>query len=294
MLDTLHRFDFDVGFLVAGEVDVGQDQESLRAVGDIEGAVEAKLLDAALLASGLVEGFSQRDGVVVELICKLGRKNGDRKRNGRLDLHAQFLAVVVGSHQAIDFGRLRDVVFFVHDAPPVELRQDAIVHAIPRVVLDVKVVGRNKLADARSEDGSDGGDDRLFRFSLIVEGDDHRALGRQMTFVNRIDDVLLDADWTEIHGSVGVLHRGVPLIGPDHGDGHRVAGFDLDVHVAATGGRMVDAAGVEACGLHRDGFAVGGSPVEDAIVLTECDCGTGAEQRDEYTEVSHYHKYWRG
>jgi hypothetical protein len=61
VLDTLHGLDLDFGFLVAGEVDVGQDQEGLRAVRDIESAVEAEFLHAAFLAFGSVEGVSERD-----------------------------------------------------------------------------------------------------------------------------------------------------------------------------------------------------------------------------------------
>lgn len=287
MLDALHGFDLHVGFLVAGEVDIGQHQQSLRAVGDIEGAVEAQLLNSALLASRLVQRIRERDAAVVELIREVRRNNRDREWNGRLNLYVQFLPVVIGSHQAVDLGRLRDLVFFVHDTPPVELGQDAVVHAIPSVVLDVEVVGRNKLADAGSEDGSDGRDDRLFRLPLVVEGNDHGALGRQMTLVNRADHVLFDAGEAEVHRCVGMLHRVVPLIGPGHGDGHGIAGFDLDVHVAAAGGWTIRAPGMEACGLHGNGFVVGWSPVEDAIVLAECKRGAGAEQRGEPTEVSH-------
>jgi hypothetical protein len=294
VVDALHGVDLDVGSLVTGEVGVGQDQQSLRAIGDIEGAVEAKLLDAALFASGFIKSVGQRDVVVIELIRDMRRKNGDRERNGRLNLYAQFLAVVVWGHQAINFGHLRDIVFFVHDPPPVKLGQDAVVYAIPREVLDAEVVGRNKLADAGPENGSDGRDDRLFRLALIVESDDHRALGRQMTFVNRADDVLPDTHESEVHRSVGVLHRVVPLIGPRHGDGHGIVGFDLDVHVPAAGSRAVRPPGMEAGWFHGDGFVVGWSPVEDAVVLAECKCGAGAEQRGEYKEGSHHHKYWRG
>ena len=71
MLDALYRLDLDIGFLVAREVYVRQDHESLRTIGDIEGAVETELLDAALLASSLVEGFGERDGAVVELIREM-------------------------------------------------------------------------------------------------------------------------------------------------------------------------------------------------------------------------------
>ncbi len=41
VLHALHGIDFDVGFLVSGEGDVGQDQQRLRAVRDIEAAIEA-------------------------------------------------------------------------------------------------------------------------------------------------------------------------------------------------------------------------------------------------------------
>jgi len=66
------------------------------------------------------------------------------------------------------------------------------------------------------------------------------------------------------------------------------------VHVTAAGSRMVGAAGMKACGLHRDRFAVGWSPIEDPIVLTECERAARPEQRGEYAEFSHFHKYWRG
>ncbi len=287
MLHALHGFDLDLGFFVAREVDIGKHHEILRAVGDVEGAIEAELLHAALLASGLVEGVRERDCAVVKLIGKVRGKDGDCQRNGRFNPHAQFLTVVVGSHQAVDLGRGRDVVFLVHDASPVELGQDAVVHAIPGVILDADVVRRNELANAGSEDGSNGRDDGPFGPALIAEGDDHRALGRQMTFVDRVNDVLLNADETEIQWRLGVLHGVVPRIGPYHGDSHRIAGFDLDMHIAAAGCGTVRASRMNACGLHRDGFVVGRSPVENAIVLAECECGAGVKQRGKYAEFSH-------
>ena len=57
---------------------------------------------------------------------------------------------------------------------------------------------------------------------------------------------------------------------------------------------MVHATGMNARGLHWNGLVVGRSPVEDAIVLTECDYGAGAEQHRECTQTSHCHNYWRG
>ena len=47
-----------------------------------------------------------------------------------------------------------------------------------------------------------------------------------------------------------MLHRVGPLVGPNHRYGDRKSGLDADVHVAASGGGMVDAAGVKAGRLH--------------------------------------------
>ena len=56
MLDALYRVGLDRGFLVAGKIDVGEDQQGLRAIGDVKSAVEAHGLDATFFAAGLVEG----------------------------------------------------------------------------------------------------------------------------------------------------------------------------------------------------------------------------------------------
>ena len=99
-----------------------------------------------------------------------------------------------------------------------------------------------------------------------------------MALVNRAGDMLLHAKKAEIHRRVGVLHGGVPFVGPSHGDGHGISGFNADVEVAASGCGMVDAAGVQAGGIHGDGLAVGGGPVEDAIVLSARGDGKGADE----------------
>ena len=143
MLDALYGVDLDIGFLVAGKIDVGEDQQRLRAIGDIKSAVEAHRLDATFLAAGLVEGVGEGHGLVVDLVGKMRWQESDRQRDGRLDLHAEFLAVVVWSHQTVDLGCRRDLVFFVEDAAPVELRLNAI------VVLDVEIVGGNELPRLR-------------------------------------------------------------------------------------------------------------------------------------------------
>src|SRR5258708_16923897 len=97
MLDALSRVGLDSGFLVAGKTDVGQDQQGLRAVRDVKSAVEVHRLDATFLAAGLVEGVGEGYGLVVDLIGKMRWQQGDRQRDRRLDLHAEFLAIVVRS-----------------------------------------------------------------------------------------------------------------------------------------------------------------------------------------------------
>src|SRR6202158_1630648 len=121
MLDALYCVDLDSGFLVAGNIDVGKDQQGLRAIGDVKSAVEAHRLDATFLAAGLVEGVGEGYGLVVDVVVKMRWKESDGQGNRRLDLHAEFLAVVVGSHQTVDLVYGRYLVFFVEDAAPVEL-----------------------------------------------------------------------------------------------------------------------------------------------------------------------------
>src|SRR6202521_374746 len=150
MLDALYRVGLDSGFLVAGKIDVGEDQQGLRAMGDVKSAVEAHRLDATFLAAGFVECVGEGHGLVVDLVGKMRWQQSDRQGDGRLDLHAEFLAVVVWSHQTVDLGCRRYLVFFVEDPAPVELRLNAI------VVLDVEIVRGNELPRSRSEDGANG------------------------------------------------------------------------------------------------------------------------------------------
>src|SRR6266851_1816750 len=217
MLDALYRVDLDGGFLVAGKIDVGQDQQRLRAIGDVKRAVEAHGLEATFLAAGLVEGVGEGYGLVVDLIGKMRWQQSDRQGDGRLDLYAEFLAVVVRSHQTVDLGRRRDLVFFVEDAAPVELRLN------DTEVLDVKIVGGKELPRSGSEDCADGGEDGPLGPALIAEGDDHGAIGGKMTLVNRTGDMLLHAEEAEVCRGSGA-HGGVPLVGPSHGHGDRVSG----------------------------------------------------------------------
>lgn len=77
MVNALHGVDFDVGLFVAGEGDVGQDEERLRSVGDVEGAIKTHLLDAALFASGLVERVGQGNGLVVNLVGEMRGQQRD-------------------------------------------------------------------------------------------------------------------------------------------------------------------------------------------------------------------------
>ena len=82
MLDALYRIDLDISFLVAGKIDVGEDHQRLRAIGDIKSAVEAHGLDATFLAAGLVEGVAESYGLVVDLIGKMRWQQSDRQRDG--------------------------------------------------------------------------------------------------------------------------------------------------------------------------------------------------------------------
>ena len=254
MLDAFYRVGLDSGFLVAAKIDVGEDQQGLRTIGDVKSTVEAHGLDAAFLAASLVEGVGEGYGLVVDLIGKMRWQQSNRQRDGRFDLQAEFLSVVVWSHETVDLGHRRDLVFFVEDAAPVELRLKAM------VVLDVEIVWRNELSHSRSEDGTNGGEDGLLGPALIAEGDDHPPFGGKMTLVNRAGDMLLHAEETEIRRGSGVPYGGVPFVGPSHGHGDRVSGVDLHMHVAAPDSGIVDVAGVQAGGLQRDRLAVGSNP----------------------------------
>jgi hypothetical protein len=280
VVDALYCVDLDIGFLVAGKIDVGKNQQRLRAIGDVKSAVEAHRLDATFLAAGFVEGVVEGYGLVVDLVGKMRWQQSDRQGDRRLDLHAEFLAVVVWSHQTVDLGYQRYLVFFVEDATPVELGLNAI------VVLDMEIVGGNELPHSGSEDGANGGDDGLLGLALIAEGDDHWAFGGKMTLENRAGYMLPDAEEAKIRSGLGVLHGGVPFVGPGHGHGDRVSGVDLHVHVAAPDSRIVDAASVEAGGLQGDRLAVGRGPVENTV-LPESERGEGAEDRGDDGGVSH-------
>src|ERR1700686_1144165 len=258
MLDALYRVGLDSGFLVAGKIDVGEDQQRLRAIGEVKSAVEAHGLDATFLAAGLVECVGQGYGLVVDLIGKMRWQQSDRQRDGRLDLQAEFLAVVVWGHEAVDLGYRRDLIFFVEDAAPVELRLKA------TVVLDVEIVGGKELPRSRSEDDANGAEGAPLGPALIAESDDHGPFGRKMTLVNRAGDMLRHAEEAEIR-SGSWAHGGVPFVGPSHGHGDRVSGIDLHMHVAAPDRGTVDAARVQAGGLQRDRLAVSGGP-DDRIL----------------------------
>lgn len=143
MVHAFDGVDFDVGFLVPGEVDVGEDEQCLRAVGDIEGAIKTHGLHAAFFASSLAECVGESYGLVVNLVGQMRRQQRDGQRNRRFDFHAEFLVVVVGRHQAVNFGRRCHFIFFIQDAAPVETGLHAVVHATPTEVLDVKIIGRN-------------------------------------------------------------------------------------------------------------------------------------------------------
>jgi len=84
MLDALYRVDLDSGFLVAGNIDVGEDQQGLRAMGDVKSAVEVHGLDATFLAAGLAEGVGEGYGLVIDLVGKMRWQQSYRQRMGDL------------------------------------------------------------------------------------------------------------------------------------------------------------------------------------------------------------------
>ena len=77
MVDASYGVGLDSGFLVAGKIDVGEDQQGLRAIGHVESAIEGHRLDAAFLAAGLVERGGEGDGLVVDLVGKMRWQQGD-------------------------------------------------------------------------------------------------------------------------------------------------------------------------------------------------------------------------
>ena len=79
MLHTHHRLNLDVGFFMAGEVDIGKDQDCLRTIRDVECAIEAERLHAPLFAAGFVEDVAKRDGLVVELVGQVRVEYGNRQ-----------------------------------------------------------------------------------------------------------------------------------------------------------------------------------------------------------------------
>jgi hypothetical protein len=165
-----------------------------------------------------------------------------------------------------------------------------VIDAGPGVVLNVDVVGGSELPGAASavrDDGADAGENCTIRSALIPDSKDHGAVCREMTFVGRGYDVLLDAAKSEIGERLGMLLGIVPLVGPRHCDGDRLSSCcDVDMDISATWRRPVYAAGVVVGGIHLHSFVVGTDPVEDSA-LTEGRYGEGAEQHGQSKHVSH-------
>ena len=88
MFDALHSLDLEVGFFVAGETDIRKNQDCLRSIREVEGAIEAERLDATFLAAGFVEDVGEGHGFIVDLVGEMRWEYGNRQGNGRLDLHA--------------------------------------------------------------------------------------------------------------------------------------------------------------------------------------------------------------
>ena len=62
------------GFLVAGKIDVGKDQQRLPAIGDVKSAVE--VLDATFLEAGFVEGVGEGYGLLIGFHRSILRADG--------------------------------------------------------------------------------------------------------------------------------------------------------------------------------------------------------------------------
>src|SRR2546423_3266646 len=102
--DALGGPELDFSFLVRDfAVGVfGHDDQRLRAVGGVEGALKGLRLHAALLARILFESGLKHFRLAVELVRYCCRQHGDEHRHRSFDLYADNLAITVRSVAAID------------------------------------------------------------------------------------------------------------------------------------------------------------------------------------------------
>ena len=140
--DAFHYLHLNFGFFVIGDARgrLGNNDERLRAVGDIERALELQSLYTTLLAGIFLECGLKRFRLPMQLVCDLRRQHRNDHRHGRLDFYADLVAVVIGRESAINFQERSELVLFFHLAKPLKLGLDAVFHAVPAEVLDVNVV----------------------------------------------------------------------------------------------------------------------------------------------------------
>lgn len=105
ILDATGGQHFDFGFLLARHIaaSLGRNDKRLRAIGQIEGALELQGLHAALLAGGFLEGGLERVWLGMQLIGDLRWEHGHNHGHRRLDFDADLLAIMVWLEAAINF-----------------------------------------------------------------------------------------------------------------------------------------------------------------------------------------------
>src|SRR5713226_8094663 len=152
ILHALHSLELDFGFFVVGDVGPGlrNNDERLRAVGQIEGALELQRLNAALLAGVFLQRRFELLRPGMKLVGDLRRQHGDDHGHRALDSYADRPAIVVGYEAAINLQEGSYLVLFLELENPLKLRLDAVFHADPAVILDMNVVGRNEMPHDRT------------------------------------------------------------------------------------------------------------------------------------------------
>src|SRR2546429_7108200 len=137
-------------------------------------------LHAALLAGGFLERGLERSRLRMQLIGDLRWQHGHNHRHRRLDFDADSLAIMVRLEAAIYLQEGRQLVFFFYLVHPPKLWLDAVLDAIPVVVVDVQVIGSLETARRRAlgcKDSRDAYADGALGFVVRVQ--DGAEAGKQ-------------------------------------------------------------------------------------------------------------------
>ena len=120
----------------------------------------------------------------MQLIGDLRWQHGHNHRHRRLDFDADSLAIMVRLEAAIYLQEGRQLVFFFYLVHPPKLWLDAVLDAIPVVVVDVQVIGSLETARRRAlgcKDSRDAYADGALGFVVRVqdgaEAGKHRLVG---------------------------------------------------------------------------------------------------------------------